>query len=486
MGTLKNKAISSMLWKFSERISAQAVSLIVSIVLARLLTPNDYGVVGIISIFFTFSNVFISGGFNAALIQKKDADVEDYSSVLYISLTTAIVIYIILFFCAPLISNIYDKDILVPVIRVMGITLIINAFKSILSAYISSHLLFRKFFWSTMVGTVFSAIVGIAMALKGYGCWALVGQQMTNAIVGTIVLYATTRVKFVLRFSKDKAKGLFGFGWKILVATGISVIYDEINPLIIGIKYSSADLAFYSKGRSFPGLINSSFSDTLSSVLFSAMSKVQNDKVAVLQATRNYIRVSSFVIFPAMVGFLVVAKNFVLLLLTEKWLDSTIYIQIFCIVYMFNMIQVGNLQVIRAIGRSDIILKLEIIKKSLYFLVVLSFVLLSNNPIYLGVACIVNTVIATLVNTMPNKKLIGYKYSMQISDLLLNFLTAIVMGVVVYLVGFLNINPILLFILQIIIGIITYTGLSFITRNPNLIYLFSTIKSFLFKKERIS
>ena len=480
--TLKNKAISGMLWKFFERISAQAVSLIVSIILARLLTPDDYGVVGIIAIFFAFSNVFISGGFNAALIQKKDADIEDYSSVLFISFSTATIIYLILFFCAPYISDIYGKDILVPVIRVMGITLFINAFKSILSAYISSHLMFRKFFLSTMVGTITSAIVGIVMALNGFGCWALVGQQMTNAVVGTISLYLTTRVKFVFKFSPSKAKGLFGYGWKILVASGISVVYDEINPLIIGIKFSVADLAFYSKGKSFPGLINSSLSDTLSSVLFSVMAKVQDDKAAVLRATRNYMRMASFVIFPAMIGFLVVAKNFVLILLTEKWLDATIYIQIFCIVYMFNLIQVGNLQVIRAVGRSDVILKLEIIKKSLYFIVILAFVLFSNNPIYLGVACIVNTVIATFVNTVPNRRLVGYKYSMQLSDLILNLVTAAIMGVVVYAVGLLKIDAIPLLILQIMTGVVTYVILNVITRNPSMKYFISVVKGFLFKK----
>ena len=484
-GTLKNKTISSMLWKFGERISAQLVSLIVSIILARLLAPEDYGVVGIITIFFTFANVFISGGFNAALIQKKDADEEDYSSVLFISITTATVLYLILFFCAPFIANLYDKEILVPVIRVMGITLFINAFKSILSAYISSHLLFRKFFLATIVGTIISAIVGISMAVEGYGCWALVAQQMTNAIAGTVILYLTTRVKFVLKFSPTKAKGLFRYGWKILVASGISTLYDEINPLIIGIKFSSADLAFYTKGKSFPGLINSTLSDTLSSVLFSVMSKVQDDKDAVLKYTRKYMSIVSFIIFPTMIGFLAIAENFVLILLTEKWLPATIFIQIFCVVYMFNVIQTGNLQVIRAIGRSDIILKLEIIKKSLYFAVILLFVLFTNNPIYLGVACVINTIIATVVNVVPNKKLVGYTYSMQLSDLLWNFLTALAMGCIVFLTGFLNLNVYLLTVLQIVTGVITYVILSFITRNPNVKDLISIIKGFLMKRSAV-
>lgn len=480
----KNATISSMFWKFGERVGAQLVSTIVSIILARLLVPDDYGVVGIIGIFFAFANIFISGGFNAALIQKKDADIEDYSSVLFISLGSAIFVYLLLFFLAPLIANLYDKQILVPIIRVMGITLFINAFRSIISAYISSRMQFKKYFLSTILGTVFSAVVGIYMALKGFGPWALVGQQMTNAIIGTAILYITTRVKFVFRFSKHKAKGLFSYGWKILVASGISVLYDEINPLIIGIRYSSADLAFYTKGKSFPGLINTSLSDTLASVLFPVMSKFQDDKVALLNYTRNYMKVASFVIFPIMIGFLAVAENFVIVLLTEKWLPATIYIQIFCIVYAFNMIQTGNLQVIRALGRSDIILKLEIIKKSLYFIVILLFVLLSTSPVYLAIACIVNTIIATIVNTIPNRKLLKYKYSMQISDLLLNFTISLIMGVAVYFMGFLKINIYFLFALQILTGVALYVLLNIIIRNSSMKYFISSVKGFISKKGR--
>ncbi|MBR2871215.1 MAG: lipopolysaccharide biosynthesis protein [Clostridia bacterium] len=482
--SLKNKTVSSLLWKFGERISAQLVSMIVSIVLARLLTPDDYGVVGIIAIFFAFANVLISGGFNAALIQKKDANIEDYSNVLFISLISSTIVYLILFFCAPYLAHIYDKEILVPVIRVMGITLFISAFKSVLCAYISSRLQFKKFFLSTIVGTIISAVVGIVMAAKGYGCWALVGQQMTNVLIDTLVLYFSTRVRFVFKFTPRKAKGLFRYGWKILVASEISVLYEEINPLIIGVKFSAANLAFYAKGKSFPNLINASLADSLSAVLFPVMAKIQDDKEAVLRCTRNYMRLTSFVIFPAMIGFLAIAENFVLILLTEKWLPTTIYIQMFCIVYMFNIIQVGNLQVIRAIGRSDIILKLEIIKKSLYSIVILLFVFLTNDPVYLGLACIVNTGLATVINTYPNKKLIGYKYSMQLSDLIWNFLTAIAMGAVVWAIGLLGINLYLLLILQVFTGVIVYTLLSLITKNPAMKYFISTIKSFFAKRRR--
>ena len=481
---LKNKTVKGFVWKFAERMSAQLVSLVVSIILARLLTPDDYAVVGIVAIFFAFANAFVSGGFNTALIQKKDSDEEDFSSVLYISLTTAAILYLVIFFCAPLIANVYEQEILVPVLRIMGLTLFVNAFKSIVGAYISSRLLFRKYFICTILATIISAAIGISMAYSGYGPWALVAQQMSMAIVSTISLFLTTRIKLVLRFNAKKAKGLFRYSWKILVATQISILYEEINPLVIGLKYSGADLSFYSKGKSFPGIANSTIGDTLSAVLFPAMSKLQDDKSALLNCTRRFMSLGSYIIFPVMIGFLAVAENFVIVLLTEKWLPVTIYIQAFCIVYMFNIIQNGNLQVYRAIGRSDLILKLEIIKKSAYFVVILLFVLLTNTPQYLALACIVNTFIATIVNTAPNCKLINYRYRLQIADLLPNLIIAIIMGVAVYFIGLIKMHVILSFVVQVISGVAIYVVLSVITQNKNYKYLLNMIKSFLKRKPK--
>jgi len=482
-GGLKEKTVSGVFWSFGERILAQVVSLVVSIILARLLTPDDYSIVGIVAIFFAFANVFISGGFNAALMQKKDADVEDYSSVLYISLGAAIVFYLVLFFCAPLLADLYEKEILVSVFRIMGLTLFINAVKSVICAYISSHLLFRKFFWSTIIGTVISAIVGIIMAYQGFGPWALVAQQMTNSIIDVIVLFATARIRFVFRFSKEKAKGLFKYGWKILAASGVSVLYDELNPLIVGVKYSGTDLSFYTKGRSFPGLINSTVGSTLSAVLFPSMAKMQDDKDVLLRYTRRFMQVSTFLIFPMMIGFLIVSENFILLLLTEKWLPATIYMQAFCVVYMFDMIQVGNLQVIRALGRSDVTLILEIIKKVAYAIVILLFVLFTNDPVLLAVACVVNTFIATIVNTFPNRRLIGYYYKLQIIDILPNLLRALFMGACVYCIGLLPLSPLFLLVLQVTGGIAIYFLLAAITRNPNFMYILNSLKQLLGRKK---
>ena len=211
---LKKSALSSVIWKMAERVSAQAVSLVVSIVLARILLPEDYSVVGIVAIFFAFCNIFINGGLNTALIQKKDADDTDYSTVLFVTIALSVVLYAAIFFCAPLIAAIYDKPLLIPIFRVMGLTFFVNSVKSVLTAYTSSNLQFKKFFFSTIAGISVSAVVGIAMAKAGYGAWALVAQQMVNALVDTIVLFFTTRFRLRLAFSFKRLKDLFQYGWK--------------------------------------------------------------------------------------------------------------------------------------------------------------------------------------------------------------------------------------------------------------------------------
>lgn len=477
---IRSKALSGIIWKLAERFFAQFVSLSVSIVLARLLVPDDYSVVSIVAIFFIFCNVFISGGFNTALIQKKDADIIDYSSVLWMSLGISGIIYAVMFFVAPYLAQIYHKPLLIPVIRVMSLTFFVSAYKGVLCAYVSSNLLFKKFFWSTIGGTIISAVVGIIMAVCGFGPWALVAQQMTNAIIDTLILRLTTRLKLKLVISFKRLKGLFSYGSKIFLTSIIGAIYDEIKPLIVGIKFSAVDLAFYNKGKSFPQLINSSVSDSLSAVLFPVIAKFQDDKSQVLNVTRKFMRVSSYVLFPLLVGVFVISDNFVLFLLTEKWLPASPYIKIFCATYMFYLMQIGNLQAIRAIGRSDIILILEIVKKAINFIIIGIYVWLSDNAILLALSSVVCSLIAFIINAYPNRKLLSYGYVKQISDLLPNFVLSAMMGVVVYFAGMVPVVLILKLIIQIFAGILSYVFLSVVTKNSSFKYLLNMIK------ERIS
>jgi len=477
--SLKRSAFSSMIWKFAERVCAQLVSLVVSIFLARMLMPEDYSVVSIVAIFFAFCNIFISGGLNSSLIQKKDATVEDYSTVLYLNMLMAAVLYGLMFFCAPLIAGLYHKPQIVPIIRVMGLTFFVSGLKSVLSAYISSCLDFKRFFLSTITGTLVSAVVGITMAYRGLGAWALVAQEMTNTVIDTVILYLSTRLRFVRTFSVKRIKGLFGYGWKIMVSSLVAVAYDQINPLIVGLKFTPADLAFYNKGCSFPGLINNTVSDTLASVLFPVMAKVQDDKEDVLNITRRYVKTASFVIFPLMAGLFAVSDNFVRVLLTDKWLPAAPYIRIFAVSYMFNLIQVGNLQAIKAIGRSDITLVLEVLKKSIYFAFIAMFVFFADDPQTFALSSICCTVVATVINTFPNRKLLGYRYRSQLADILPNLLITFAMGAVVMAMGSLPCNAALLLFLQVLTGVLVYVGLSVITRNENFCYLLQLLLQLL-------
>ena len=477
--SVKNKALASVIWKFSERLIAKFVTLIVSIVLARILSPDDYSVVAIISIFFAFASIFISGGFNTALIQKKNADIVDYSSVLFVSIIVSIVIYAILFASSPLISRIYQKPELILMIRIMGLILPVSAFKSVICAYISVRLAFKKFFIATIGGTIASAIVGIAIAIKGGGAWALIAQEMTNTLIDTILLYAITEIKFVIKISINRIKTLFGYGWKIFASSFIGTLYTETNPLIIGLRFNTADLSFYTKGRSFPGLVSTTTTETLAAVLFPVLAKYQDDREALLRYTRTYIRLSSFIAFPLMLGLFSVADNFICLVLTEKWLPAVPFLRVFCIAFMFDMIHVGNCETIKAMGRSDIYLKMEIIKKALYFMTIGLFVFISDSSIMLACSFIVCTFIATIVNSIPNKRLIGYSYKMQFEDIAPNLTISMLMCALVVIINMLSIGNIVKLLIQILVGVTSYITINAVIKNPSYIYARDTIRDFM-------
>lgn len=477
MRSIKTKILINVLWKFSERLIAQFVSLVVTIILARMLSPEDYGVVGVVTIFLTFANIIISSGLNIALIQKQDADSEDYSSVLFLSVFLSICMYIVLFFYAPKISILFTQPLLTPILKVIGLILPINAIKSVIYSYVASNMQFRKFFFGTIGGLSVSAIVGISLAANGYGAWALVAQQMTSIISDTLILLFLTHIPLVPRISYIKLKMLFRYGWKILITSIIGTLFTEISPMFIGLKYSSADLAHYSKGRSFPNLLSSTITSTVAAVLFPVLVTFQDNKETLLRYTRLFIRLTSYLTFPVMLGLFAVSDTFIVVLLTEKWLPASPYIRIFCIVSMFDVIHVGNCETIKAMGRSDIYLIMEIIKKTGYFITIGFFLTFSHSPKTLAYAYIICTLIAIIVNSIPNKQLIGYRYYDQIADLLPNFIEACLMCLIVYFIGILFDDPNLKLGVQVISGIFSYIFLSFVFRNSSMLYLLDYLQA---------
>lgn len=470
----KSKVFSGLIWKFGERITAQLISLLVSIILARLLSPDEYGAVAIVMIFITLANVFVSSGFGNALIQKKDADNLDFSSVFYINIAIGIALYIVIFCIAPFVANFYDMPILSPTLRVLGIRIVIASINSVQQAYVSRNMLFKRFFWSTLFGTLVSGIVGVVMAYHGFGVWALVAQYLTNTCTDTVVLWFTVRWRPCLQCSFSRAKGLFSYGWKLLLSGLLDTGYKQLRSLIIGRKYSSSDLAYYNQGDKYPALLVTNINASISSVIFPAMAQCQDDRTKVKSMTRRAIQISSFVLWPCMLGVAAIAKPLVVFLLTDKWLQCVPYIRIFCFTYGLWPIHTANLQAINAVGRSDLFLKLEIAKKIVGMVAIL--VSMNYGPLVMAYSLVVTDLIATVINAFPNKELLNYGYFEQIKDMMPSFVIALVMALIIYPVQNLGFSNIITIIIQVLLGASIYITLAILTKQKSLTYLLGLIE----------
>ena len=477
---LAQQTISGVIWKFAERMGAQLVTAIISIVLARLLLPEDYGLVSIVTILITLCNVFVSNGFGNSLIQKKEVDEVDFSSVFYASLVLSLGLYAILFISAPFIAKFYNNDLLAPVLRVMGLRLPIAAINSVQQAYVARQMAFKKFFFATLFGALASGGVGLWMAYNGYGVWALVGQYLLNVVIGTLTLWIIVKWRPRLVFSFQKLKVLFSYGWKLLVSGLLNTGYNELRGLVIGKKYTASDLAYYEQGKKYPSLLAVNMDAAFSAVLLSSMSKVQDDREKVKMAARKSIRFSSYFIMPCMVGLACVAEPFVRIVFTDKWLPMVPYLQIMCFVYAFYPIHTANLTAIQAVGRSDLFLILEIIKKSIGIISLL--ISMWFGVFWIAATSMITTITSSFINAFPNKKLLNYGYFEQIKDLLPALGLSLLMGVPVYFMNYLSLNMYLLLGLQIVVGGGIYVLASIVFKAESFRFILQYGKKLLRKK----
>lgn len=480
---LKNRVMSGLMWTFTERFFTQGISFIVSIILARILSPDDYGVISIITILITILNVFVTSGLGSSLIQKKNSDDLDFSTIFYAGLLFSIILYLLLFLSAPLISGFYKMPELKLLIRILGLQLPITAINSVQQAYVSKNLIFKKFFLSTLSGLFISAIVGIMLAYLGFGVWALVVQHLTNVAINTIVLFIILPWKPKAMASLARFKELFTYGWKILASDLIQTIYSDLRSLAIGKRYTAADLAFYNRGQTFVNMIVANIDASIIKVLFPAISNAQDNTNSVKRMTRRSIQISSYVISPLLIGLAVIAKPLVQLLLTEKWLPSVPYIQILCLANLFQPMHSANLQAIKAIGRSGVLLRLELFKKTYSVIILILSIILFSDPFMVAVGFVISTFLSIIVNAYPNKKLLDYGYIEQLKDIFPNLLMSFAIGGLVHAISYIEMPVVLLLVLQINLGIIFYIVLSLIFRNESMFYLGDTIKSFSQKSQ---
>lgn len=477
---MNNKTIfSNLIWRFAERIGAQLVGFVVSVVLARLLAPEAYGTIALITIFTTILQVFVDSGLGNALIQKKDADNLDFSTVFFTNLIFCSVLYILLFIATPFIGDFYGDPMISAYTRVLGLTLLISGIKNVQQAYVSRNMLFKRFFFSTLGGTIVAGVIGVIMAYKGFGVWALVAQQVINTAIDTIILWTTVRWRPQFIFSFDRLKGLFSFGWKLLASNLISNIYENLRQLLIGKMYSSANLAQYNRGKQFPDLIVTNVNSSIDSVLLPAMSSAQDSRERVKSMTRTSMNVSTYVMAPLMMGLAATGTSVVGLVLTDKWLPSVFFMRIFCITFIFYPLHTANLSALKAFGRSDLYLKLEIEKKIVGLLALFATMFISVEA--MAISLLFTSFASQIINAAPNKKLLNYGYGEQLRDILPAIGLATSMAIAIYPIQFLGLSYFITLLIQVPLGALIYLAGSKLLHLESFEYLLGIVKSYIKK-----
>lgn len=468
--------LSNFIWRFAERCGAQGVTFLVTIILARILDPTVYGIIALVQVFTTIMQVFVDSGMGNALIQKKDADDIDFSSVFYFNLAVCIVLYCIMFFAAPFIAAFYKMPDLTPVIRVSSIILIISGIKNVQQAYVARNMIFKKFFYATLGGTLGAAVIGIALAYLGGGVWALVAQLVFNAAMDTLILWITVKWRPKPVFSLARLKVLFDYGWKMLASALLDTVSNNIRQLVIGKLYTTSDLAFYNRGKQFPELIVNNIDVSISSVMLPALSKEQDNTVNVKNMTSRAIKTSTYIMAPLMMGLVFTAEPLVRFILTEKWLPCVPFLRIFCITYIFFPIHTANLNAIQALGRSDLFLKLEILKKAIVLIAL--FITAPISVMAMAYSLFVIEVLGQIINTWPNKKLLNYSYFEQLKDIFPCILLALFMGICVSFIPALGLPDFATLLIQVILGAVVFIGCSAVFKLEAFTYLWGIIKGY--------
>lgn len=472
----KNNIMSSLAWTFGERIFAQIVTIIVTVILARLLAPEIYGVISIVMVFISFCNVFVTGGFGIALVQKKEVDSADYNTGFWLSLFFSSTLYLIMFALAPMIAEFYDKKELVLILRVMLLKLPLSSFNTIQQAYVQRKMQFKLFFISTSIGTICSGILGILLAYCGFGVWALVLQSLSNSTIDTIILNFVSGWKPKLEFSKKKAKEIYSFAWKMLLSELISNMDTNIKSLIIGKSFGPSSLAYFDQGQKYSALLVTNVNTAITKVMLPVYSRMQDDSESLKEAMRKTIRIGGYILAPILIGFACVADDFIKIFLTEKWLPATIYIRIFCVAYLTRPMETACMQAILALGRSDIRVIILSVINFVSLILTLVVAIVYKQAIYIALISLVCSLISTICFMFYTKKLLNYKGKEQFSDLFLLFISIIIMSSSVFLVGKLNLNLYVGFLLKIIVGIITYGLTTSLFKVDGYTYVLSKLK----------
>lgn len=477
---LNTQTNKGLFWSAMDRGLTQGVNFIIQLVLARLLCPEDYGVLTILSVFINLSSTFVNNGLSNALIQKKKSDEVDMSTVFITQTVISIFFMIVLFFSAPFIADFYENQMFIPYLRVMSITLMIDTAYSMQFVKLRIGMEFKKAFFADLAAIVAQAFFGIGMAYFGYGVWSLIVSQLVYKGLRYLVLQFTVKWLPQITFSLTRLRELWSYSWKLFIGWLIGTLHQDLYSLLVGRYFSTETLGYYNRGRNLPATVSTIVSETVTNVMFPALSKVQDDREVFKMQTRNMMILSAYLVFPLVFGIAAVSESFVMVVLTEKWAPSISMMQLFCISYGLNMISSINMQSFSALGRSDLFLKLEVVKRTLSVaLLILACIFLRN--IYAVISIIVLMGLFSLTyNAFMNKKHLNYLFTEQFRDILPSVLASVLMFLIAQIPNLFFDSYVVRLILQIATGIVFYFSYSIIFKLEG----FSLVKGFIFREKK--
>src|SRR5690554_2960593 len=431
--TLKHKTITSILWSSVHRFGTMVISFSTNVVLARLLSPNDFGLFGIVLVLIALSDVFIDGGFGSALIQKKDVTVEDFSTIFFWNLFVSLLLYSLLFIFSPFIEEFYQMPSLALVLRVQGVILILNAFSLIQQIQLRKLMKFRALAKVKITSHSVAAVVGIVMAVQGYGVWSLVGKQLSLSVITLLILWIYSDWKPVFCFSSKSFKSLFKYGSFIFMTSIIIKLYDNLVSLIIGKSFSVDSLGYYVQAKKMEQTMVGSLSSVVNQVTFPVFSQLQNDVPRLVRGVRSSLIALTYLNFPLMIFLIIIADHLIVFLFSETWSASIPYFQILCVAGMVYTLNTVNNNIIKSLGRSDLYFWLLLTKRIIG--IVLIIVGLQFEIIGMLIAITINSYISFIIGMIVSSRISGYTLSTQISDILPSYVLSIIVGVTVFTIG---------------------------------------------------
>lgn len=471
-----NKVYSSFLFKAIERFSVKGIGLIISVFLARLLATEDFGQIAILTVFINLSQMVIQSGFNTALVQTKEIRKEDYSTVFYISVAIAAVCVLLIYVGSPLISTYYDMPSLVKPLRVYAFVLFFGAFNSVQLAKLQREMRFKQTMICSLIATATSGVIGIAMAYFGFGLWSLVVYNMSTIIMTCVTMVFVTRWVPEITFSLERAKKLFQYGWKMLISAVLCTVYTEVRSLIIGKKFNSDALGQYNRGQQFPNIVSSTIDTSIQSVMFPELSRAQEDLERLKALLKKSVTVGAYLIFPAMVGLACIAKPLICILMTEKWLPAVEYMRFICVAEANIALTSSNLVAIKSTGRSDIYMKLEVMRRISMIAILLISVFAFDSVKAIAIGYVISSWVDVIIVLIPMKKILNYGFNEQFTDLLKIIAATIMMGIFVGLISLLNMPMVALLFVQMLVGIVAYIFASWLFKIESFILLKSYVK----------